>query len=253
MGKVAVGVGGGRTGVIAVGVRGLRRWHIESPSTEFELVGAMAVGEQAVVTDAMEAGWEDVEQEAAHELADLEAHELAALMAVLAIVLPAETDMGRVEIEQTAVGDRDAMRIAREIGQDLLRTGEGLFGIDDPFALAQRREVSSPRVGVFKLAEIGEELQFGGGVHGFETSTGPTISAASAIACGAGASSASNCRWMAIQTRSNFKPLITLRCVARSPARRSPRVPHAAAPGRARGQSGGISARHSCTRTAAQA
>jgi len=128
----------------------------------------MAVGEQAVVTDAMEAGWEDVEQEAAHELADVETHDLAP-MAVLAIVLPAETDMGRVEIEQTAVGDRDAMRIAREIGQDLQRTGEGLFGIDHPFALAQRREVSSPRVGVFELAEIGEELQFVGGVHGFET------------------------------------------------------------------------------------
>src|SRR5215468_5188186 len=106
--------------LLACAVRG--RWHIESPSTEFELVGAMAVGEQAVVTDAMEAGWEDVEQEAAHELADVEAHDLAALTAVLAIVLPAETDMGRVEIEQTAVGDRDAMRIAREIGQDLQRT-----------------------------------------------------------------------------------------------------------------------------------
>jgi hypothetical protein len=49
-------VGGGRAGVIAVGARGSRRWHIESPSTEFELVGAMAIGEQAVVTDAMEVG-----------------------------------------------------------------------------------------------------------------------------------------------------------------------------------------------------
>src|SRR5262249_54071035 len=116
-------VGGGRADVIAVGVRGSRRWHIESPSTEFELVGAMAIGEQAVVTDAMEAGWEDVEQETAHELANVETHDLAAMTAVLAIVFPAETDMGRVEIEQTAVGDRDAMRIAREIGQDLLRTG----------------------------------------------------------------------------------------------------------------------------------
>src|SRR5467141_3733964 len=94
----------------------------------------MAVGEQAVVTDAMEAGWEDVEQEAAHELAGVETHDLAPMTAVLAIVLPVETDMGRVKIEQTAVGDRDAMRIAREIGQDLLRTGEGLFAIDDPFA-----------------------------------------------------------------------------------------------------------------------
>jgi len=133
-------VGGGRAGVIAVGVRGSRRWHIESPSTEFELVGAMAVGEQAVVTDAMEAGWEDVEQEAAHELADVEAHDLAALTAVLAIVLPAETDMGRVEIEQTAVGDRDAMRIAREIGQDLQRTGEAVRGDG---TLRARRQSSS--------------------------------------------------------------------------------------------------------------
>src|SRR5262249_37589754 len=44
-----------------------------------------------------------------------------------------------------------------------------LFGIDDPFAFAQRRDVSSPRVGVFELAEICEELQFIGDVHGFET------------------------------------------------------------------------------------
>src|SRR5262249_34837209 len=41
--------------------------------------------------------------------------------------------------------------------------------LDDPFALAQRREVSSPGLGAFELAKIGEELQFGGGVHGFET------------------------------------------------------------------------------------
>src|SRR5262249_56164847 len=98
------GGGGGRGGVSGGGGGGWGGWHIGSPSTEFELVGAMAVGEQAVVTDAMEAGWEDVEQEAAHELADVEAHDLAALTAVLAIVLPAETDMGRVEIEQTASG-----------------------------------------------------------------------------------------------------------------------------------------------------
>ena len=29
--------------------------------------------------------------------------------------------------------------------------------------------MASPRVGVFELAEIGEELQYVGGVHGFET------------------------------------------------------------------------------------
>jgi hypothetical protein len=40
--------------------------------------------------------------------------------------------MGLVEIEQAAVGDRDPMRVAREIGQDLVGASEWLFGVDDP-------------------------------------------------------------------------------------------------------------------------
>ena len=101
--------------------------HTEQRSAEREFVSAVAVGEEAVVTNAMEAGWQDVEQEAAHELGDVETHDFAHTMAALAVVLPAETDMGLVEIEQAAVGDRDAMGVTREIGQDLLGTGEGLF------------------------------------------------------------------------------------------------------------------------------
>ena len=61
------------------------------------------------------------------------------------------------------------MRVAREIGQDLLRTGERSLGIDDPFGLAQRREVRSELVRILEIGEIGEELQFAASVHGFET------------------------------------------------------------------------------------
>src|SRR5262245_38261317 len=86
----------------------------------------MGVGEEAVVANAMETGRQHVEQEAPHELADVEAHDLALVTTALPIVLPAETDMGLVKIEQAAVSDCDAMRVAREIGQDLLGTGEGL-------------------------------------------------------------------------------------------------------------------------------
>src|SRR6516165_6779719 len=92
------------------------------------------------MSNAMKAARQHVEQETPHELADVEAHDFALVSTALPIVLPAETDVGLVEIEQAAVGDRDAMRIAREIGQDLLGT-----------------------------AEIGEELQLAGGVHGFKT------------------------------------------------------------------------------------
>src|SRR5262245_43891072 len=111
------------------------------------------------MTNAMEPGREDMEQEAANELAHVEAHDFVLVMSVLPIVLPAETDMGRVEIEQTAVGDGDAMDVTREIGQDLLGAGEGFFGIDHPFGLAQRREVGCEGVDVLERGEIGEELK----------------------------------------------------------------------------------------------
>src|SRR5271157_4619983 len=109
-----------------------------------------------------------VDEEASHELADAEAHDFALATAALAIVLPAETDMGLVEIDQAAVGDGDAMRVAREIGQDLLGAGEGFFGIDDPFGLAQRRENGGKRARLVETDEIGKELQLARSVHGFE-------------------------------------------------------------------------------------
>ena len=72
--------------------------------------------------------------------ADLDAHDLALVTATLPILLPAEADVGLIEIEQAIVGDSDAMSVARQIGQELLGTGEGLFGIDDPFGCAQWRK-----------------------------------------------------------------------------------------------------------------
>lgn len=134
------------------------RGHIEQASTERELVGAMGVSEEAVVANAMEAVRQHVEQEAPHELADVEAHDLALVTTALPIVLPAETDIGLVKIEQAAVSDRDAMRVAREISQDLLGTGEGLFGIDDPFGRSQWCEGGSELVRVLESGEIGKEL-----------------------------------------------------------------------------------------------
>src|SRR6266511_712986 len=116
----------------------------------------MRVSEEAVVANAMETVRQHVEQEAPHELADVEAHDLALVTTALPIVLPAETDMGLIKIEQAAVSDRDAMRVAREISQDLLGTGEGPFGIDDPFGRSQWCEVGSELV---RSEEHTSELQ----------------------------------------------------------------------------------------------
>ena len=74
--------------------------------------------------------------------------------------------MGLIEGKQAVVGDRDAMSVAREIGQDLLGACEGLLGIDDPLRLAQRREIGLECV---RRLELAQELQFACSMHGLET------------------------------------------------------------------------------------
>jgi hypothetical protein len=99
-------------------------------STKRESSCAMAIGEEAEVADAMEAGRQDVQEEPAHELARIERHDLAA--AFLPVVLPEETDGIVCHGDEAAVGDGDAMGVAAEIGQHLLGAAEGRFGVDHP-------------------------------------------------------------------------------------------------------------------------
>ena len=101
-----------------------RRVHGEQASAELKFLGAMAVRQEAVVTNTMKAVRQDVEEEAAHKLGSLDAHDFPLVPATLPILLPAEADVGLIEIEQAIIGDRDAMSAARQISQQLLGTGD---------------------------------------------------------------------------------------------------------------------------------
>ena len=55
------------------------------------------------------------------------------LLVVVAIVLPAETDLTVLDVEQAIVGDGDAVGIAADVVEHLLGSGERALGIDHPF------------------------------------------------------------------------------------------------------------------------
>jgi hypothetical protein len=65
-----------------------------------DVVLAVGVGEQPVVADAMEAGGQHVQQEAAHELLGRQGHRFVARAPVFAVVLPAEGDAALVERDE---------------------------------------------------------------------------------------------------------------------------------------------------------
>jgi len=103
---------------------------LESSADGWKLGGAAGVRQEAEVTDAAEPFRQYVEQETTDELISVERHHLG--LVFRAIILPTKTDATVLTGEEPTVGDRDAMRVAPQILQHLLRPAEGAFGIYDP-------------------------------------------------------------------------------------------------------------------------
>ena len=132
--SIAFGVTGRRLGI------GRRVMGIEQPAAEGEVVAASAIGEEAVVANALEAFRKDVNEKATDELLSRERHGLAP--APISIVPPTELNLPIVEIEQSVVGDGDAMGVARDVPENIFRSGKGRFGVDHPLGLAGGSKVA---------------------------------------------------------------------------------------------------------------
>ena len=95
-------------------------------SAQSELLCPVAIGEESEITNALKPIGKYVKQEPTDEFVGAERHRLVA--AAIAIILPAKLNLAVIDIEQTVVGDGDAVRVSRDILKDLFRSGEGLFG-----------------------------------------------------------------------------------------------------------------------------
>ena len=73
-----------------------------------------------------------------------------------------------VKADQTVIGDSDAMGVAAEILQDLFRSGERTFGIDDPIELARLSETAREGGGLAQASQIAREPERAGGKCGFK-------------------------------------------------------------------------------------
>ena len=76
-------------------------------------LGFGRTGKQTVVADAVEALGEDMQQEATDKLRHLERHGCVATRSLDPVVLDLEGDAVGIGCDQTAVGDGDAMGVAR--------------------------------------------------------------------------------------------------------------------------------------------
>ena len=133
-----------------------RGGNIERGANLREFVGAASVGEKAEVTDAPKTLGQNVQEKAAHELVGVERHRLG--FAAGAIIFPSKPHCAIVAIEESAIGDGDAMRVAAEIVEHLLRAAKWPLRMDNPFGMAQRGEISGERSRRMERREVAEEL-----------------------------------------------------------------------------------------------
>ena len=118
---------------------GLKRWGLlEEFASVREFHASTAIGEQAEVSDAHEPGGKDVEEETADELVAGQGHGFDAIS--VSVITPTETDLALGELDEAVVGECDAVGITPEVGDDLLRSGEGTLGVDDTIVRTQRSE-----------------------------------------------------------------------------------------------------------------
>ena len=120
------------------------------------------------MADAVEAGWQHVDEEAADELEGPERHALVSITALDAVVLPLEGDAVLVEGNQATVGDGNTVGVARQIGQHGLRSTEWPFGVDDPFDLAQQSQMGGECSAGRERGVIAEEAEAAGMVRRHE-------------------------------------------------------------------------------------
>ncbi len=117
------------------------------------------VGKQAEVADAMKAGWQDVDEEAADELIGREGHRRIAFASFGAIILPLEGDGVFLIADESPVRDRHPVGVQRKVSQHRFGSRERSFGVDNPVGLPVRHEVLVERVAFTEVCERAIERQ----------------------------------------------------------------------------------------------
>lgn len=111
-------------------VSGLLNDYTQKLAASGQLSSPVTVTQQAVVSDFYEAVRQDVKQEAADELEDVNGHPFSTV-AVLPIPVR-EGDLLILAGEQPVVGDGDSVGIASQVGHHSICIGKGRLDVDGP-------------------------------------------------------------------------------------------------------------------------
>src|ERR1017187_2684783 len=118
----------------------------------------MAVGQETVIADALEARRKGVLQEAPDEFFGGNSHHLLWLLLV-PVVFPGEGDLALFQRQEATVGDGHAMGVASQGLERVLRAAEGGFGVKFPLLLFEGGQVAGKSCRMARPFRLAEELE----------------------------------------------------------------------------------------------
>ena len=121
-----------------IGVSGAARFHTQQfPASGDEFVDDI-VGQKPVVSDSHQAFGHNVEEKTPHELPGIQLHDF--VLVTVGAILPSEGYPTIFHGDQPFVGNRDAVSVAPEVLEDLVRPGEGRLAVDHPTLASSHAE-----------------------------------------------------------------------------------------------------------------
>ena len=84
-------------------------WFAEQSTGAGKFDQAVAVSQESAMANALKPMWKNMQEKAADKLLRIQAHHL--LARVVAVILPAKADISSNEVDQTIVGDSNAVRV----------------------------------------------------------------------------------------------------------------------------------------------
>ena len=109
-----------------------------------------------------------MEEKAADEFPGGERHGLLGLRGIGTVVLVGEADVVMLDVEQPVIGDRDAVRAATDVVEDLLGPRKRPLGVDHPLGMTRLSERARPGGPILQRLEGSHEAQGASVVDGLQ-------------------------------------------------------------------------------------
>ena len=143
------------------------RGNVEQGATPLEFFFSVTVGEESVISDSRESAGQDMEKKTANEFRSIKSHD--SLSIVLSIIPPTKGNRLVIHLDQAMIRDGDAMGVAGQVIEDLLRVSKWRLAINHPLVFPTFFQKPTERVGVRKALRLTFQLEFRFPIRLFET------------------------------------------------------------------------------------